>query len=293
MNIADRVEALRVLGWEKIRQNEPAEAIERFDEALAIVEDESQAELITIYKAFALVADGRTDGEVLQLPRIVMRRRTPRHLFLAAYSLMYRFRLDQEFERAGFYGRLALEASEAVTDENWKPIVLTELGNVAVFDSRFNEAVAYYDEAIGLLGDTPEDAYKRAFMKQNIGYCQLLLDNHETGIDLIHEAIRALKESGGEGFVAESYIDLCLGYLETDEYDKARHYGELGLELAKEDRQVRNAHYLLGEVAHKSGDIDKAVEHFDHLATYYPDFPHLKDLLLAIDLRSMVNLKLS
>ena len=51
-------------------------------------------------------------------------------------------------------------------------------------------------------------------------------------------------------------------------------------------------HYLLGEVAYKMGDISLAEFHFDKLAAFYPDFRHLKSLLFAIDLRSMVNIKL-
>lgn len=59
-----------------------------------------------------------------------------------------------------------------------------------------------------------------------------------------------------------------------------------------EDRQIRNAHYLLGEVAYTEGDIEAAEHHFDQLAHYYPDFPQLRNLLFAIDLRKIVNFKL-
>ena len=76
------------------------------------------------------------------------------------------------------------------------------------------------------------------------------------------------------------------------EHAKARFYGEAGLSLASESRQVRNAHYLLGEAAYKSGDTDAAEFHFDELAKFYPQFRNLKNLLFAIDLRGMVNLKL-
>ena len=293
MNVADRVESLRREGWEKIQQNRPDEALPFFDEALGLCEDDASNELIRIYKAFALVALDRTDGEVADLPSIVFRRRSPRHLFLAAYTLMYRFRLAQEFERASFYGRVALEAAEKVEGENWRPLILTELGNVAVFDSRFAEAIELYEEALTLLGNDEKGAYRAAFVVQNLGYSKLLVDETATGIALIHQAIDAMKQHGAEGFVAESYIDLCLGYLDLGDLESALHYGEAGLEIATEHRQIRNAHYLLGEVCHRTGDIAAATSHFQHLATFYPDFPHLTDLLLAIDLRKMVNLKLS
>ena len=65
-----------------------------------------------------------------------------------------------------------------------------------------------------------------------------------------------------------------------------------GLEIATENRQVRNAHYLLGEVAFKKGDQGAAEWHFEQLGTHYPDFPNLKNVLMALDLRKVVNFKL-
>jgi tetratricopeptide (TPR) repeat protein len=92
--------------------------------------------------------------------------------------------------------------------------------------------------------------------------------------------------------VADSHLDLCYGYLELGEFEKARRYGEIALENAAEPRQVRNAHYLLGELAYKAGDVELADSHFEELARYYPEFRNLKSLLFAIDLRSMVNFRL-
>ena len=91
---------------------------------------------------------------------------------------------------------------------------------------------------------------------------------------------------------AEAYIDLCHGYMELEDLQQAVKYGQMGLELAAEDRQVRNAHYLLGEVACKMDDLTTADFHFGELARFYPAFRNLKSLLFAIDLRGMVNFKL-
>src|SRR5262249_29430767 len=92
--------------------------------------------------------------------------------------------------------------------------------------------------------------------------------------------------------LSDSYIDLCYGYLDLEEYEKARTVGEKGLEFAGEPRQVRNAHYLLGEACYKTGDVDAADYHFNELARHYPQFRNLKSLLFAIDIRSMLNLRL-
>jgi hypothetical protein len=51
-------------------------------------------------------------------------------------------------------------------------------------------------------------------------------------------------------------------------------------------------HITSSVAAYKMGDIDAAEHHFEELARFYPQFRHLKSLLFAIDLRSMINLKL-
>lgn len=285
-------EELRQQALLKIRTNQIEAALPLFDEALALTGDDELIELITINKAGALIALQQSGPEIQKLPQIIMRRRNLRHLYLAAYNLEGKFEAEKEFARAAFYGRIALDAAEEAGEIGWKTQALIVLGNVCVFDSRTDEAIAYYEQALALLEPLPEHAFRRGAAMQNLGYCRLLEERYDEGVSLIHNAIDLLREAGAEGYVGESYIDLCYGYLGLEDLDKAKHFGTIGLEAATEVRQVRNAHYLLGEVAHKQGDLVAADFHFDHLSKFYPDFPHLKHLLHALDLRAMVNLKL-
>jgi Tfp pilus assembly protein PilF len=117
----------------------------------------------------------------------------------------------------------------------------------------------------------------------------MLEERTDEGLALVHDSLQYVSNAV---FQAEAYIDLCYGYLDKADLERARFYGEAALEVAEEDRHIRNGHYLLGEVAYKSGDTDLANFHFDALAKFYPEFRNLKSLLFAIDLRSMVNLKL-
>ncbi len=285
-------EDLRQQGLAKVRENAVEESIELFDRALALAGNDEERELITINKAYSLLRMEKSGPEVAQLPRIVMRRANLRHVYLAAYGLEQKFVNEKDYRKATSYARIALDTSEELGHDGWKAAALVTLGNIAVWDSRPEEAIDYYEAATPLLGDSAADSVTAAMIAGNIGYCRLQAGDTDTGIPHVHRAIDLMFAAGAEGHVAEPYIDLCMGYLDKGELDKAAHYGELGLEKATEVRQVRNAHYLLGEIAYKSGDTAKAEFHFDHLATHYPDFPHLKNLLFAIDLRKMVNFKL-
>jgi tetratricopeptide (TPR) repeat protein len=287
-----RAEEIRQAALARVRENAFEDALALFDQALSLADDDEMSELLTINKAYVLI-QMETDGpEVQRLPMILMRRRNAKHTFLAAYHLQVKYSLAKDHKRAYNYGRIALEASEQVEDKWWKLGVLNQLGNSCVFDSRIPEAIDHYREVLTVLEGHPDQLVARAFATQNLGYCLVVEGELEQGIETIHAAIELMRAAGAEGYVAEPFIDLCYGYLELGDLDSARKYGEAGLEKATENRQVRNAHYLLGEVAYKQGDSASAEAHFEHLAKFYPDFPQLKNVLLALDLRKMVNLKL-
>lgn len=289
---ADRVEELRQSALNLVRTGDYEDALHVYDEALALASDEIARELLTINKADAMIALERSGAEVNELPRIIMRRRNVRHVYLAAYALQYKYRLENDLKRALFYGQLALRTAEEANEPSWRRIVLLELGNIYELDSQIATAIACFEESIAIDEESRENRDRdlsHAYAVENLGYCKLLEGKTEDGLAYVHEALSMLSDPIGR---AEAYVDLCYGYVELRDYDKARLYGEAALEIAKEPRQIRNAHYLLGEACYKAGDIDGATFHFDELSKFYPQFRNLKNLLFAIDLRSMVNLKL-
>ncbi|MCA1734191.1 MAG: tetratricopeptide repeat protein, partial [Acidobacteria bacterium] len=224
-------------------------------------------------------------------PTIVMRRDNTRHAFVAAYTLLRKFFLEGDYRKAAVYGNQALSLAEENGGE-YTAEVLVEQGNICVLDSRTEEAIGFFERALEILVGQPGHELGIAITLQNLGYSRMISGEPARGVELIHEALARMESLGADGFYPESHIDLCYGYLELEKLDQARYYGELGLAHALEDRQIRNAHYLLGEVLFKLGRSEEARGHFEALARFYPDFPNLTNLLLAFDLRRMVNLKL-
>jgi tetratricopeptide (TPR) repeat protein len=285
-------EELRQLGFAKARSEEFDEALSLYDQAIVRTDDEELRELITINKADALIAVERTGPEVQALPAILMRRRNLHHTFLAAYALMFKHRIVNETKRAIFYGQIALGAAVDANESFWRIGALNDLGITYEIDSQFEKAIECFEEALSLLtelGDEHQKLFSEVAIFQNLGYNKLLVGKTVEGIRMIEGTLDRIQVASTR---SDSLIDLCYGYLDLENYEKARQYGEAGLELACEPRQVRNAHYLLGEAAYKMGDTGAAEEHFEQLARFYPQFRNLKSLLFAIDLRSMINLKL-
>lgn len=282
-------EELRQQALACVRSNQLEAALELYDQARAIAGDDELRELITINKADVLITLQRGGAEVAELARVVMRRRNPRHVCLAAYALLFKHRIEQDYRRALFYGQLALRAAEEFGDREYERAVLVDLGNVYEMQSEIAKAVECFESALRLIpAESETDRRSRGYTLENLGYCRLLEGDIDRGIALIDEALPSLDDETGK---AEAFIDLCYGYLERHDLDRAQSYGEAGLEIATEPRQIRNAHFLLGEVACKRDDTVVADHHFSELAKFYPDFRHLKHLLMAVDLRSMVNLK--
>jgi tetratricopeptide (TPR) repeat protein len=291
LNQQNRVEELRQEARTRLRQGDYEQALEVYDEAFLLADDDDTRELISINKADAMIALERTGPEVLALPRVIMRRTNPRHVYLAAYALQYKYRLENDLKRALFYGQLALRTAEDAGEPSWRRIVLLELGNISELDSQIPQAIDCFNESLSITEESPlqEKELSHSYALENLGYCLLLQGDLDGGIKNIYAALELLHDPIGR---AEAYIDLCYGYLEKGHFQKALFYGQAGLDIAKDSRQTRNAHYLLGEACYKSGDVDGADFHFSELSKFYPQFRNLKNLLYAIDLRSMVNLKL-
>ncbi len=291
--MTSRIEELRQQALEHVRSENFDEALALYDEALGLTDDEETRELITINKGHALIAAERTGPEVKALPMILMRRRNPRHTFLAAYALMYTHRLTNESKRSIFYGQIALEAAIESGQPLWKVAVLNELGIVFETDSQFGKAIESFSQALASLDENGADdsaaQFSRLAIITNLGDSTLLSGDSKEGLRLIHSVIDRIATAHAK---SDAFGNLSYGYLDLGDFEKARSYGEQALEFASEERQIRNAHYLIGEAAYKAGDVDVAEEHFEALARFYPQFRHLKSLLFAIDLRSMINLKL-
>jgi tetratricopeptide (TPR) repeat protein len=288
----DRVEELRLAALGRVRLGDYDEALGLYDQALGLAADEDIVELLTINKADALIALERSGPEVNELPRVIMRRRSVRHVYLAAYALQYKYRLENDLKRALFYGQLALRTADEAKESAWRRIVLLELGNIYELDSQIATAIECFEESLAIGEESAENRDRdlsHAYAIENLGYCKLVEGKIDDGLAYVHEALGMLSDPIGR---AEAYVDLCYGYVERGDYAQAQMYGEAALELAKEPRQIRNAHYLLGEACYKAGDVEGATFHFDELSKFYPQFKNLKNLLFAIDLRAMVNLKL-
>jgi tetratricopeptide (TPR) repeat protein len=286
-------EALQLcdVGLQHMWQGEVDSAIEAYDRAAVIADAEETRELITIRKAEALIASEREGAEVAALPGIVMRRRSPRHVYMAATVLMRRFVEADDRRKAIFYGEIARAAVTETGDAFARASLLNHLGITLIADSQFPAAIAVLTEgaeALAPLVGREDCRLLRSSILGNLGGAQVLSGEIEPGIRVLEEV---LPDMNDQYLFAEVCLDLCFGYLELERHDIAELYGRRALELATVKRQVRNANHLLGEICLRTDRYEEADRFFDVVAGYYPDFKNVKQLLVAVDLCAVVNWK--
>jgi tetratricopeptide (TPR) repeat protein len=268
-------------------------AIEIYDRALTLADSDEIRELVTIRKAEALIVTEREGAEVNALPAIVMRRRSPRHVYHAASALVRKFSESQDDrKRSLFYGDIARRAAEEMDDSFARVTALNGMGVVLVIESRFTEAIETFEQALSVITLEPEQTERLITMRNivlgNLGGAKVLSGQYEEGVALLDTVLPVMDEAY---LIAEVCLDLCFAHTELGEYKKAERYGHRALNLATIRRQVRNAHHLLGEICIRTERYEEADQYFDVVASYYPDFKNVKQLLVAVDLCSVVNWK--
>jgi tetratricopeptide (TPR) repeat protein len=280
------------LGLQQMWRGEIEPALEQYDRALALCESDETRELITIRKAEALISCEREGAEVSALPTIVLRRRSPRHVYLAANTLLRRYCESSDRNKAIFYGEIARQAAAQLDDPFARASVLNNLGITLAADSKFAQAIEVLEEgleAMALLGDGRDDHRSlHAAITGNLGGAKVLSGKFNEGVQLLEMAVGQLDDDYS---IVEACLDLCFGYLELAKYDLAEFYGRAALDSASIPRQVRNANHLMGELCVRTERYDESDAFFDVVAKFYPDFRNVKQLLMAVDLCSVVNWK--
>jgi len=102
-----------------------------------------------------------------------------------------------QYQKACFYARLANEKSRAIADANWIARCHNLMGNLHLVRSRLEPALREYRKALAIRLKEPRlNEFGVGILRDNIGYCLLLLEKHEEGIREILEA-RELAERVG------------------------------------------------------------------------------------------------
>lgn len=294
-NLAARFETLNQQGHAAAEAGRLDEAITLFDQLAAVAAESGEERLQDLAfcnRAALAVLLGRSDREVGRLREILMRNRDSVNARLAAYNLSRHFEVNKSFKKAMFYARIASQRSYEIGRADWIASGHNQLGNILLAESFVDEAVAEYEKALAVMPQ--ESKVWLALMFANLGYCRLLQHRRSEGFGLLFKSVRTLRAEGAERYLLSPLLDLCYAYLEIERYDRARRWGERALAIAErcgDVESIKNALYLLGEAANLSGYEVTARRYFGRLQSdYFPQADYLTPMLLAVNVRKLVNL---
>lgn len=288
-------QAARVRWTECVEAGQLESALTLVEEAFAWADANGNAVLrdrALCNRAAIVLELGRGNGDVPALRELLVRTSDPENTYLAAYTIARHYELQKEHRKGLFYAQLARDRAQSL-DENRRAASLNYIANFLVAESRFDEAIAVYEEAIALL--PARDALRGAVIGYNLGYCKVLTGQGREGLALLYSSLRSLIRRGNEGHAMKARLDLAFALLETSNARRAGRHAARALALAErlDDADAKkNALYLLGAAAVASGDRLGARRHFERLQQgFYPEADYLPELLLHVDVRDLVNLK--
>ncbi|MFL6235071.1 MAG: tetratricopeptide repeat protein [Thermoanaerobaculia bacterium] len=288
-------EELRNRGLRAIETGELEEAAESFAAALRLADEQGDPRRIDLALcnwAAAVIELGRGDGEVSRLREVLLRNSDLVNCRMAAYDIARYYELKKNYKKALFYARITRDRSELLGRRDWLASSHNLIGNTLLAECFVEEACVEYEKALELF--PPEPSPARGQILDNLGYCRILQQRYQEGYRLLYEGLRLLRRFGARRREISVRLDLCFAHLETGRYQHSRRQGLAALALAEslgDTGSIKNALYLLGEVANLSDDLDTARGYFARLhREFFPDAGYLPEFLLAVDIRRLVNL---
>lgn len=288
-------EEIRTRGQKALDAGRLQEALEILQSAVDLAIEKGDTRLIDVTRcnrASALVELGCGKGEIPHLREILVRNSDAGSCRLASYAIARHYELTKNYKKALFYARISLDRSRLTGRRDWLASSHNLIANTLMAESFVESACEEYEKALGLIGDEANPT--RAKIISNLGYCRVLQGRYAEAYRLLYEGLKLLRRSTAHWHVMITRLDLCFAHLETGRFRLARRQGSLALAMAEsigDQESIKNALYLLGEVANLSGDVEAAIAYFQRLQEeFFPEADYLPKFLLAVDIRKLVNL---
>jgi len=292
------LEFLRKTAREAVWAGDYERALTLSDDGLSLArawKDGDWEDLFTCNRATVLIEMDRKDFDLAQIKEILLRSCSSRNGVRAAYIAATAHESRGEYGRARFYAQAALQKSRELGLDEHTGTSLNLLANLELHESRFESARDLFQEALERYEAQGESLSRQAAVaSDNLGYCHIALDRLDLGVPLVLRSLTVLESLAVRQAMDYPSLDLCFAHLKTNRLEEAQDWGTRALALGDEfGRQdvVKNSHYLLAEAYSEMGRESDAEEHYEALASGYPNFPALKHYLRQISLIGMINLR--
>lgn len=272
------------------------EALFHYSAALAAARRDGLADLVDrTYCAEATIAIelGEAESPLPGLREILVRNGNAENCSRAARVIARAHELRKDYRKSLFYAQIARDRAQQAGSAERLAAANNQIGNAQLGQSFFEEAGASYHRALATIPAGRTEW--RLICNVNLAYCALLKGRLRDGLRGLYGVLREARREKLQRLEMMARVDLCYAFLELERYAVAERYGRRGLALAEwigEVDWVKNALYLLGQVAVLRGDEPRARELFGDLQRrFYPGQAYLSDFLVTVDVRPLINLR--
>ena len=244
------------------RQGQPAEALARVEQGLALAEELGDCEGVAHARLLRGVLQGTlgdTDAAIADCQRSVEASEQSGDLLLTAKAhnnLALQYYYKAAWDRAAEHYRLSLDIRERIGDVNGMATVANNLGELYLIQGQLDAAARCFARCLDTWQRT---GYRLGVALSRRNLAQVCLRRAEWGAAAAHlEAARGLLEALGarDWLMAEVCRDLAEAQIGLGHHDRARAWAEQALEITRSQgiRLVEaNAHRTLGRLARVEG----------------------------------------
>jgi class 3 adenylate cyclase/tetratricopeptide (TPR) repeat protein len=231
--------------------------------------DSTERLQLTIDQSYALVVAGKFDeARAVLNPLMETAERTGKttHWMLACTELarIALFR-DGDFALARDLLGRGLARGEAAGLEEETLLVRHQLGNVAIIDGEWDEAIRLHTENVAQ-ANTDGELYRRGWGLNSLAHAHAHAGNYEEALDLADQTLKAAEELSDPRLLMAAQAQKGLVALHQERWFVAVEYFEAAQELNRRngdpEKLATVANYL-GEAALGAGDFDRAFVDFD------------------------------
>jgi tetratricopeptide (TPR) repeat protein len=289
-------EHFRRAGLRELQAGRLAEALQSYDSMLACARglgDHNAVDLAFCNRSAIAIALGDVDGPLPELRAILVRNLDTENCAFAAYHIARAYELRKEPKKSLFYARIARDRAEQLAHPQRLAAANNQIGNALLADSFFVDAAESYRRALALVPAGLDDW--QLICLANLAYCELVMERYGDALGRLYHVLRTARRIASPRLEMIARVDLCFAHLDLGRYATAERHGTRGLALAEaigEVDWIKNALYLLGEVAVLAGRREQARERFTDLqGRFFPQRTSLPELLLGVDVRKVINLR--
>lgn len=244
-------------------------------------------------RAAMLIELGEAGAVMNDLRQILLQSADAETAFLASYTLSRAYDLEGNHQKSVLYARSAIRHAQASGRSDQLGASHNLLGSLLLAQSDFEAALEEFERALAVMPTEP--SAKRASCLDNRGYCYIACSQLRKGFRDLFASIRMSRRVGALVFEADARLSLAYTYLQEGLFKRALHHARRSLALAEGAGQRSTLKYglfVLGEAEKLAGNPFAARQHFYRLQEeFYPEAPNVPDLLLFLNVQSVVNIK--